>query len=383
MSALHKIYFPLALLLAQSSIASAHNKMNAFDSISNKKNGFIKMSGPASPLPVEDRKRIKLIPADFSDWITISQPTIEAEEKDMEELVQIENSHYDVGNKQKILLRLLRTMKVKKAFSNKKYNARILNDLATISARLKLYPLAMGYQFEAMQLEDTVSNNDLYPEETLLIDQQQTGHDSLQNTIIATVSEKVSAKDIMASYEDGKTASEYALILHVQQPLAGKRKSFTGINNVGHMFITLIKYNDDRSYVSRSFGFYPDKNSFFSATPFHPTATPVFKDDGSHDWDEAIGKFISYKRFRKIIRLLTKYECKMYNLNQNNCTDFGLTIASLSGININDTKGTWPLGKGNNPANAGQSILEGKLTNSDALSDGQLIIFNSDHLFGD
>jgi hypothetical protein len=173
--------------------------------------------------------------------------------------------------------------------------------------------------------------------------------------------EPVSAAEILQSFEDEKEASDYALIVHVQQPVYGKRKAFTGIDNVGHMFITLIKYNTDKSFVARTFGFYPLKNSFFAATPFHPAAAPVFKNDALHDWDEAIGKFISYRRFVKIIKLVTKYECRMYDLNQNNCTDFGLTIASLSGISILDTGGKWPLGKGNNPANAGQSILEEKI----------------------
>jgi hypothetical protein len=45
---------------------------------------------------------------------------------------------------------------------------------------------------------------------------------------------------------------------------------------------------------------------------------------------------------------------------------FGLVIASLVGVNIANIRGTWPMGKGNNPANAGQSMLEGKFRNSDA-----------------
>ena len=65
------------------------------------------------------------------------------------------------------------------------------------------------------------------------------------------------------------------------------------------------------------------------------------------------------------MEVIKNYDHLAYNLNRNNCTDFGLTLASIGGISITETQGTWPLGKGNNPANAGQSLLEGKFRNTD------------------
>ncbi len=65
----------------------------------------------------------------------------------------------------------------------------------------------------------------------------------------------------------------------------------------------------------------------------------------------------------------------MYKLNENNCTDFGLAIAPLSGINIQETKGTWSLDKGNNPANAGQSIHYNKLADKVSNSVEAVFIF--------
>ena len=84
-------------------------------------------------------------------------------------------------------------------------------------------------------------------------------------------SERLSVKEILRAFDDNKEATDYALMVNVKQPVNGKRKSFKGINNVGHMFITLIKYNADKSYVSRSFGFYPQKTGLLSATPVKPT----------------------------------------------------------------------------------------------------------------
>jgi hypothetical protein len=178
-------------------------------------------------------------------------------------------------------------------------------------------------------------------------------------------SEPINNYHISDAFEDGKTPIAFAIIIHVKQPTAGRRKAFTGINNVGHTFLTLVKYNSDSTCITHSFGFYPQKNSFLSATPLHPASTSVFKDDTVHDWDEAVGKFISEKRFRKLIKLIAKFENKKYDLNNNNCTDFGLYAAGVAGISISNTVGSWPLGHGNNPANAGQSILEGKFINND------------------
>jgi hypothetical protein len=350
--------------------------------------------GPVSSLPVNKLLKIKWVFLYPADSVVKTEPITGVDEEAITDLAKMEEDYNKTINNPRAMIRLLRKMKVKKAFSNKRYKARLYNDLATISARLKMYPLAMQYHYQKLLLQNSDGNAvNTSVEVPTAAAEEDTSADFLINpsaittdsTVISGTlkSSPVKADAIIASFNDGKEASEYALILHVKQPAPGKRKSFTGIDNVGHMFITLIKYNTDLSYVSRSFGFYPNKNNFIAATPFQPAAPPVLKDDAFHDWDEAIGKFISHKRFHRIIKILSRYEYKMYNLNQNNCTDFGLTIASLSGISISNTKGKWPLGKGNNPANAGQSILEGKIADEDTVDKtaAALFIFTSIHPF--
>jgi hypothetical protein len=103
----------------------------------------------------------------------------------------------------------------------------------------------------------------------------------------------------------------------------------------------------------------------------------VIKDDSGHDWDEIAGKFISPRRFRKIIETLQSYDNKAYDLNRNNCTDFGLAMARLGGITIGDTRGHWPLGRGSNPGSAGQSLLEGKINNVDGDYADPLFVSNN------
>ena len=80
---------------------------------------------------------------------------------------------------------------------------------------------------------------------------------------------------------------------------------------------------------------------------------------------KTVAKFISEKKFKRILTNLENYTGTQYNLNRKNCTDFGLSEALIAGIEIKETSGRWPLGKGNNPANAGQSMLEKKFENKD------------------
>ncbi len=331
-----------------------------------------------APLPLPAHQKFSTLYKDSS--LFQYDEVVEQEIAELENIEQDNGRHRDY---RKTMLQFLRVLRVKRAFRNTRYKERLYTDLANIAAKLKLYPLTMQFSAGANSLPG--ENNTTAVNITggvysiampgIAIDLDTTEINIAGNTKVE--SEPVSTNDILQSFDDGKEAGEYALIVHVKQPSPGKRKAFTGIDNVGHMFITLIKYNTDNSYVTRSFGFYPHKKGVFSATPFHPSAPPVFKDDALHDWDEAIGKFISNRRFVKIIQLLTKYDCKMYNLNYNNCTDFGLAIASLSGISITDTKGKWPLGKGNNPANAGQSILEDKVSNADTNNREGIFIFKN------
>jgi hypothetical protein len=273
---------------------------------------------------------------------------------------------------------------------SRKLRFRFYNDLATVSARLKLYPLAMKCYYNAMHVAGEVDTTGLlmdeddYAEEVVV--RPATGVDGptgaggsrtgTKGREVPTVrrvgptggirlSQPIDIADLLAAFEDGKEAASYAILAEVKQPVSGKRRSFTHINNVGHMFITLIKYNRDKSIVCRSFGFYPHKSTLLSATPFCPRSPSVFRDDAGHDWDEAAGKFISARRFRKIVEILRSYDHRGYDLNHNNCTDFGLTIAQLGGIGIAEASGRWPFGKGNNPGSAGQSMLEGKVSNID------------------
>lgn len=282
--------------------------------------------------------------------------------------------------------------------ADKKRSHKFYYHMANIFARLRMYSLAMKCYFKTLPVGDPDTNTHLIdsaaldstyiterkPVSTLAALQRDTSVTGLltinhideqiladSNNYIYTTTREVKSPpiklaNIVDPFDDGKKASAYAMLIHISQPVSGKRKIFVKLSKVGHTFITLIKYNTDSTSVSRSFGFYPQKEHFLSATPLFPTTASVFKNDEQHGWDETVGKFISERRFKRILKVIKQFDQKNYNLNKNNCTDFGLSLAGTAGISILYTKGSWPLGSGNNPASAGQSVLEGKVLNMDS-----------------
>ena len=289
------------------------------------------------------------------------------------ELLDVEAGFGKSRNAEKTMLKLLRVAESGYFRSNNTLGARIFLDLANISSRLKRYALAMKYYRQATRLQskriqpadpDDQSAPDSSGYTALLKD--DAAEKACVSSLRSPASPVVAAQEISHSFDDGRKAAFYAVIIHVKQPIRSRRKAFAGISNVGHTFITLIKFNTDHSTVSRSFGFYPAKRHFLSATPIHPGDRPVFKDDALHPWDEAVGKFITEKKFNRILDNLGKFSSTRYNLNKNNCTDFGLSEAAIAGFDIRETAGRWPLGRGNNPANAGQSLMEKKFDNNDS-----------------
>lgn len=300
------------------------------------------------------------------------------------------------GNNNNAFLQLEHTLKTTSSFLNDQDLAHLYYNLAIVFARQKKYAAAMkcfyktGYVYQQTFFKRkrrqffTVDTSATLVTElsanSLLINQSALNifSDSLIDTDIFNVdtvtminnpvleeSPDIDYSTILNTLDDGKEAVGYGILLHVKQPIPGKKNIFVRLSKVGHTFITLVKFNADSSVVSGTFGFYPQKNSYLAATPVQPSTGSVFKNDALHDWDEVIGKFISQKQFESIIAFIDKNGDKNYNLNHNNCTDMGLKIAAIANIEIEDTKGAWPLGRGNNPASTGQSILKGKFKNMD------------------
>jgi hypothetical protein len=254
--------------------------------------------------------------------------------------------------------------------------------MADLFVRLKLYPLAMKCYLKTLPVvsQNAIDKSNL-DEPRLLSDDSLAERKALDINLKDDTafsqktqwlekhanekrSDAIGSQKITDAFNDGKTAIAYALLFHVKQPVPGKRKVFHWINT-GHTFITLIKYNDDSTCVTRSFGFYPKKDNILSATPLLPSTSATFKDDGGHNWDEMVGKFISRHKFKRILKLVSQFSETDYQLSSNNCTDFAISAATIAGIYISNTKAKWPLGNGNNPGSTGQSIITDKISTDD------------------
>jgi hypothetical protein len=256
--------------------------------------------------------------------------------------------------------------------------------LANVFAKLRLYPLAMKCFFKATVFKK--GNQDLLPAAPDSVNSDTAGpllrlnsgllainanDDSVFVNNPVQLKEKKERKSKSITYDrilnifnDGKKAAAYALLFHVKQPKPGKPTVFVRANT-GHTFITLIKYNTDSTSVSVSFGFYPKKDNIFSATPWEPECSGTFKNDEAHQWDEVMGKFITERRFKRILKLTRDYDGLEYHLSKNNCTDFALQAASYAGFGVTNSKGSWPLGHGSNPGTTGQSIITGGIYDND------------------
>ena len=316
------------------------------------------------------------------------------------------------GNNKKAVENLELVLQMKDGLKEDKDISHLYYDLAIVFAHLKQYSLALecfyktGFVYQQTSfkkkrrrifavdttsalrfadrsfysiIEDSIVSNILSDER---IDSAIFFTDTvkLSNNPLAEESPYTAYEDILQAFDDDKESIACAVMIHIKQPVTGRESIFTNNGKVGHTFITLTKFNSDSSVVTKTFGFYPEKDNLLSATPLMPSTNSAFKDDSFHDWDEVIGKFISPERFEKILDFIEETGSKRYNLNSNNCTDFGLHIAALSNIEIKDTKGFWPLGRGNNPGSTGQSILKGKFKNMDSNSQHGLFVC-SNNLF--
>ncbi|MFD0792149.1 hypothetical protein ACFQZX_00895 [Mucilaginibacter litoreus] len=296
------------------------------------------------------------------------------DQEDELELQKTVATNLSKTEERKQLMEYLKQLELGNQTQSNESKNKTLFKFANLFARLKLYPLAMKCFFKTLQngkknahVNATDSTYNTYDDFNydLPITTKDDSLTFIQSQQVKNEkSERTTYEHIAGTFNDGKTAIAYALLFHIKQPVPGKRKIFV-LSNTGHAYITLIKYNTDSTYVSCSFGFYPKKDHLFSGTPWFPSSSSQLKNDGGHAWDEVIGKFISKKKFDKILTLTKKYGDVQYHLNKNNCTDFSLNAAMLAGISISNTTGSWPLGHGNNPGVTGQSLINGNYSNTD------------------
>ncbi len=363
-------------------------------------------------IPVYPAPAFRRMPVSTEDE-SVTEAASEKEKagKEIRSLLGISEAHIALGKNGKAFADIRRLLQLKHLSDDSASIARLYYDAGVVLARMKKYPLAMSCLYKAGQInpgnlftkrknfyavnettvvgepivetavlnskdDEEVADTDLVSDSLLNVSLDQLQADTIEQ-VKKVIPQPVDPDLLLDAFDDGKKARAFAFMIHVKQPSPGENKAFAGLGEVGHMFITLIKYNRDRSVVCRTFGFYPQHGLLFSANPIFPSAPRLIKADSAREWDEMIGRFISKAQFKRVLAFVNAASEKSYHLSKFNCSDFALDAAKMASIQIEDTKGSWPLGRGNNPGSAGYSILLGKFRNTDAGSkDGLIAIIN-------
>lgn len=104
-------------------------------------------------------------------------------------------------------------------------------------------------------------------------------------------------------------------------------------------------------------GFYPDKGG---AANLYSNQNSEIHDNSTSPYHVSITIDISPSQLSNIIAYIEKYPSK-YDLNNFNCSDFGIQVAKKGGLNLPSTIGTYSfLGnevfKGRNPGDLGEDM---------------------------
>ena len=325
--------------------------------------------------------------------ILIFSPEVSAQLlPDIEIIRTLEESdrYIATGQSQKALIALHKGLQQKNTTESDTLLSHLYNNIAIVLARYNNFTAAMSCFHKAGEIEATYNykkrGKRFISQFSYQVNYGRADTESIINDDILELmiqahinqptmksseeieSEPIEPFSIVDAFLDNKVASHYAVMILIKQPIAGQKKTNTGLGEVGHAFISLIKYNEDLSAVNKTFGFYPESGLLIPVNPLAPKAKSVIKDDSFHDWDQLLGKMVSKAQFEQMLEYIDHNISNQYHLNKYNCSDFALTLARIAAIDIQETEGTWPLGRGDNPAYMGQSVLGGKFLNLETKS---------------
>ena len=178
---------------------------------------------------------------------------------------------------------------------------------------------------------------------------------------------EIQAYDIHMCFEDCSENTVQSVTIYAKQPVAGTNDTYhydsdqedassgnlASKINVGHTFITLQQeINGNTNTIV--FGFYPDP----TVGVFDGEKPGVFKYDDGEPYSVSVTYDLDCIGWNNLLANVTNIMLgdPLYNLNDFNCTDFGISLVNSIGLNVPDTNGSWPLGGGSNPGYLGQDL---------------------------
>lgn len=154
--------------------------------------------------------------------------------------------------------------------------------------------------------------------------------------------------------------SSFELTLFADQPNPGNRDPFSGnpISGIdlGHTFLSLST-NFGGTQKTGTFGFYPS-----SEVNLNNTAVPMaIYDDGAHEYSVSVTIQLTCEEFNQVLNNSINATSNIYDLNDYNCTDYGIEIANSVNLGVLDTSSPWEYlgmtyGNSSNPGDLGEDI---------------------------
>ena len=138
--------------------------------------------------------------------------------------------------------------------------------------------------------------------------------------------------------------------LFVDQPTPNSNEPWSGNPtdpDVGHTYISIKQGN-----IRRVIGLYPSSG----VSPTSPAVAGAFYNDSGHHFDVSLSVVMNPSQLNNVLNYIKGQSGGTYNLNSNNCTDFGLATIRLAGVKMPSAHGSWGLGSGDNPGQLGQNI---------------------------
>ncbi len=165
---------------------------------------------------------------------------------------------------------------------------------------------------------------------------------------------KIDPKKENKCFDVSQTAE---LTIYIQQGKEGTRE-LVGPNEVGHVFIGL-----NQNGIERYYGFYPETGANTALVAVGKDYSSELKDNSKELYPVSITKTVSAKQLNSIINYANNPPAT-YNVNSYACTDFGIAIGKLGGINLPSTKSSSFTFNGTSPGNLGENVRKGNFPNT-------------------
>jgi len=172
------------------------------------------------------------------------------------------------------------------------------------------------------------------------------GELEVPTVIINIEGEKVDPEEETKCFDKTQSAK---LTVYVQQAKEGTRND-VGPNSVGHVFIGIEQGN-----VSRYLGYYPPSSASSVGIALGSDYNAEIRDNSGTMYHVSISKNITASQLSSIIHYTNNFP-STYNLNTYNCTDFGINVGNLGGLNLPSTSATGTMFTGRSPGHLGEDI---------------------------